>query len=119
MPQRLAGTCYIKVDGEQLEVSGGLEAPISDTERESVMSTTGLVGYKETVIAPFVKVRAVFVPEFPLAKLQNGTTMTVTAEFSNKKVYTLSDAFLVGESSVGADDGTVELTFNGKSGIWQ
>lgn len=119
MGKRVAGTCYIKVDGEQLEVAGGVECPILDVKRETVMGVTGPAGYKETALRPYVKVNTVFVAGFPLEKLRNGTDMTVTAELSNGNVYTLSGAFVEGEPAAKTDDGTIELEFGGSKGIWQ
>jgi hypothetical protein len=117
--KRLAGTCYIKVDGEQLEVSGGVEAPINDSKREPVSSVTGVAGYKETTIVPYVKVTAILVPGFPKAKLSSSDNMTITAEMANGDVYTLSGAWLANEAVHNAEDGTVELEFNGTKGNWQ
>ena len=119
MAKRVAGICYIKVDGEQLEVSGGIEAPLLDVKRETVMSLAGPAGIKETALEPFVKLTAIFMPNFPLATLQSNTDMTVTAELANGKVYTLSGAFVKGEPSAKGEDGTVELEFGGKKGQWQ
>ena len=119
MAKRVAGICYIKVDGQQLEVAGGVEAPILGVKRETVMGVTGPAGYKETALEPYVKLSAIYVPDFPLDTLQNNTDMTVTAEFANGKVYTLSGAFVKGEPAVKADDGTIEIEFGGKKGQWQ
>ncbi|MCF7545828.1 phage tail tube protein, partial [Pseudomonas petrae] len=30
MGQKVAGTCYVKVDGTQLTLKGGVEAPLMD-----------------------------------------------------------------------------------------
>ncbi len=110
---------YVKIDGEQLEVSGGFECPGMMLKREAVMSLNGVVGYKETAIKPYVKMTAIFVPEFPLATLQNNTDMTLTVELANGKVYTLSGAWVENEAPAKGDDGTIELEFTGKKGIWQ
>lgn len=119
MAQRVAGICYIKVDGEQLEVSGGVEVPIVDVKRESVMGLAGPAGLKETALEPYVKLSAIFMPEFPLETLQTNTEMTITAELANGRVYTLSGAYLKGEPAAKGEDGTVELEFGGKRGQWQ
>lgn len=116
---RVAGICFFKVDGEQLELKGSLECPITDTQRESVMGLSGVAGYKETTRTPSIKGTFIFVPGFPLAKLNTGTDMTITAELANGKVYTLSGAYLVGEPMAKGDDGEVDLEFNGIKGIWQ
>lgn len=36
MGQKVAGTVYVKVDGEQLTITGGAEAPLMDVKRETV-----------------------------------------------------------------------------------
>lgn len=119
MGKRVAGTCYIKVDGMQLEVSGGLECPITSTTRETVKGVNGPAGYKETNRTPSTKLTAIFRADFPMDAVAEGTDMTVTSEFPNGKVYTLSGAFLVGEPSAKAEDGTIDLEFEGDRGIWQ
>ena len=118
MAKRVAGTTYIKMDGEQLEVSGGVECPMSDTKRETVMGLNGSAGYKETAQEPYTKLSAIFMPSFPIDKIRTATDMTVTTEMPNGRVYTLSGAFLKGETTVKADDGTVDLEFGGTRGIW-
>lgn len=119
MGQRLAGTCYVKVDGAQLEVKGGLECPVNNKKREPVVGATGIAGFKETAITPYVKVTAILSKGFPRAKLQNSTDMTITAEYANGDVYTLSGGWLANESAAKGDDGEAELEFNGVDGVWQ
>lgn len=119
MAKRVAGICYIKVDGAQLEVSGGIEVPLVDVKRETVMGLSGPAGLKETALEPYVKVSAIVGADFPYDTLRTNTEMTVTAELANGKVYTLSGAFIKGEPSVKGDEGTVELEFGGKRGQWQ
>lgn len=119
MGKRVAGICYVKTNGAQLEISGGLECPTTDTTKETVKGATGTAGYKETHRTPYVKVTAIFRDDFPLDTLNKMSDGTVTAEFPNGKVYTLSGAYLVGEPAAKADDGTIELEFEGGKGIWQ
>lgn len=115
MGQKVAGTCYVKVDGDQLVITGGVEAPLSMVKRETIVP-----GYfKEEDRAPFLKVDAVKTPGFPMKKLANGTSMTITAEFKDGTSYVLSGAYLVDDVNVTADDGKVSLNFEGISGDWQ
>ena len=45
MGKKVAGTCYIKVDGEQLELQGNLEFQANKVSRETLKSTgRGLQG---------------------------------------------------------------------------
>lgn len=116
---RLAGTCYLKLDGDQIEVSGGMEAPLAKSKKEPIMARGRVVGYKETPIAPYLKLTAVLTAEFPREKLAKATDITATAEFANGDVYTLSNAWFGGESAHKGDDGTAELEFGGMDGDWK
>lgn len=116
---RIAGICYIKADGIQLEVKGGIEIPLSQVARETVMGLAGNAGYKETAQRQYVKISAVFTRDFPIATLSQGSNMTVTAELANGKVYTLTNAYLEGETVSNGEEGTAELEFSGITGIWQ
>lgn len=115
---RVAGICYIKVDGQQLDVSGGLECPIQSATRETVMGLGGVGGFKEFATTPFVKLSAIFRADFPMDLIADGTNMTVTAEYPNGRVYTLSGAYLVGEPAAKGDDGLIDLEFQGMRGQW-
>lgn len=113
---REAGTCYIKVDGVQLEVVGNMEVPLNTSVKEDILSTQGLVGYKETKRAPYVKLDAVFTKDFPLRTLEENDNMTITAEFAGGQVYVLSRAWLHGENNISGSEGTVSLEFHGRDG---
>ncbi|MDH0730980.1 phage tail tube protein [Pseudomonas sichuanensis] len=115
MGQRVAGICYVKVDGAQLTIAGSCEARLMDVKRESVVPGF----FKEEQLTPYIKCKAVHTPDFPLKKLVEGTDMTVVCEFSNGKVYVLSAAYLVDEPVASGDDGTIDLQFDGLKGVWQ
>lgn len=119
MSKRFAGTCYIDANGEQLVVEGSVEVPMMDVIRETKIGSNGVAGYSETNATPYVKCSSFLVPEFPLEALKNGTEMTVTVEFANGWVYTLQNAWLVGETALNGSDGNVSLEFNGLKGFMQ
>lgn len=115
MGQKVAGTCYIKIDGEQIVITGGVECPLSKVKRETIMP-----GYfKEEDLAPFISVDALKTPGFPFQKIAEGQNMTITAEFKDGSSYVLSGAYAVDEIKVTGDDGKVSLKFEGVSGDWQ
>lgn len=119
MGKRVAGITFIKVNGQQLEVSGGCEAPIGDKTREVVMGVNGPAGIKETARKPTLKLSAIFRDDFPMDEVADSTDLTITAEWPNGKAYTLSEAVMAGEPSAKADDGTIDLEFEGMRGQWQ
>jgi len=115
MGKKVAGTAYIKVDGTQLTVTGGAEAPLMDVKRETIYPGY----YKEEKLAPHLKMTVIHDPDLPIKTLTEGKDMTVTCEFSNGKVYVLSGAYLVDEPASKGDDGTIEFQFDGIKGVWQ
>jgi hypothetical protein len=119
MANRVAGMCFVKCDGQQFEIKGGIEAPMMASMRENVMSLTGLAGYKETAQRQFIKLSAIFTKDFPISLFRSSTNMTVTAEMANGKVYTLTGAFLEGEITAKGDDGEADIEFTGVRGIWR
>lgn len=114
MGKKVAGTVYVKVDGVQLTVTGGVECPLMDVKRETV--APGF--YKEEDLAPFVKLSAIDDPDLSIKNITNSTTATVTAELANGRVYVLSGGYLVGEPTT-KDDGTIDFEWNGDKGVWQ
>lgn len=115
MGRKVAGTVYVKVDGGQVTVTGGVECPLSDKKRETVA-----VGfYKEEDLVPYVKLTAVHDPDLPIKQLVEGTNQTLTVEYATGDVYVLSGAYLVGEPSTKGDDGTIDFEWNGIKGVWQ
>lgn len=118
MAQRIAGICFVKVDGAQFEIAGDIEIPLTEFKREAVMGLAGPAGYKETAVEPYVKVKALFTPDFPINTLRTNTTLTVTAELANGIVYTLSNAFVRGEPKAKPVEGEIEIEFSGSQGQW-
>jgi Phage tail tube protein. len=116
---KIGGTCYVKVDGLQIELTGGIEVPMNTKVKEAVVGLSGSTNYKETHRAPFIKGTYAVPKDFPINKLMDSDDMTATAELANGWVYVLSDAFVVGECDLKADEGTVDIEFNGTEGFFQ
>lgn len=114
MGQKIAGTCYVKVDGQQLVLTGAVEAPLNKSTRETVVK-----GYfKEEDTVPFVKAEVAVPKGTNMAAITGATNATVTVEFANGSVYTLSGAYLVGEVNYSSDEGKASLEWNGTEGDW-
>ena len=112
---KVAGTCYINVDGTQLVVNGAVTVPLTDVIRETIKPGY----YSENDRTPYVALDAIIDQDFPIDQIKNGTDMTVTAELANGKTYVLSGAYLVEEPEYSADDGTASLRFEGSVGRFE
>ncbi len=116
---KVAGIVFIKADDIQFEVTGGVECPLSTVMREPVESLANDAGsYSEKNITPYVKLSAVFDKDLDIDKVTTATDLTVTAEMANGKVYTLTEAYLSGETPAKGDEGLIDFNFNGRKGVW-
>lgn len=52
---RIAGTCYFKIDGQQLSMTGGIEVPMNTKVNDDVIGLDGSVDRKETHRAAYIK----------------------------------------------------------------
>lgn len=116
---RLGGTCYFKVDGQQLSLTGGIEVPLNKNVRDDIIGMAGDVDYKETFRAPYIKGTFKVPKDFPVSKLTTSDQMTITAELANGQVYVLSSAWHHGEGNHNAEEGTADLEFHGEEGDYQ
>ncbi len=113
---RIGGTCYFKIDGQQLSLTGGIEVPMNRTVNDDIIGLDGSVDRKETHRAPYVKGTFKVPKNFPVSKITSSDEMTITAELANGQVYVLSSAWLHGEANHNAEEGTVDLEFHGEEG---
>lgn len=116
---RIGGTCYFKIDGTQLSLTGDVEVSMNTSIKESVIGLAGDVGYKEKFRAPFITGTFTVPKDFPLRTITTSDQMTITAELANGQVYVLSNAWLSGEANHNVVEGTTKLTFNGEEGDYQ
>lgn len=116
--KRIGGTCFFKIDGNQLSLTGGIEVPLKKTVKESVTGLDGSNDYTEKFRAPFIKGTFKVPKDFPLDDLDRDD-MTITAELANGWVYVLKNAWVEGEADHNAEEGTAELQFSGAEGFHQ
>lgn len=114
---RIAGTAYVKVDGNQYTLSGSLTVSPDSLEREGLAGLSGVAGYKEMPRVPFIEGEFFTTAGLSLTAIQAITNATVTAELANGKTYVLRNAWTAGAREVNAAEGTVTIRFEGMEGI--
>lgn len=117
--QRIAGFCFFKIDGAQYPARGDFEYQPLDTSKEGVAGQDGVHGYKEMPVIPHIKGKVTDLGGISVQALQALTDSTVTLELANGKVVILRDAWVKGEIAVNSQDGSYEITLEGKSCIEQ
>ncbi len=112
---RIAGVCYLKVDGAQYNLRGNLKVNFSSSVRTGVAGQDSVHGFTEAPMVPSIEADISDVGGLSLEALYAISESTVTAELANGKVYVLRQAWFVGEISVATQDGTIPVKFEGKS----
>lgn len=118
MSKRIAGTCYVKVDGEVLLLKGSMQVTGGDVTREAITANGRVVGYKEVPVVPQITGQFVVDENFPRDTLRDRDDLTIVAEFTNGSAYTLSNAHVADNLQIGGDDSDVTITFEGDEGLW-
>lgn len=118
MAELIAGTCYVKIDGQVLLLKGSMTATASNVSREAIVANGRVSGYKEIPVVPTISGQFVVDKNFPVQKLQTGADMTVVAEFANGWTYTLGGAFVTDSIEVSGDDSDTTINFAGETGKW-
>lgn len=119
MANRVAGVCYIKIDGTQYTLKGKLTYQPLTTEKTNVTGQDGPHGYKEMPISPFIKGTFTDLGGVSVQQLQNLTASTITAELANGKTIIVNNGWLEGKVEVNTEEGEYEAQFNGMSAIEQ
>ena len=118
MAELIAGTCYVKIDGQVLLLKCSMTATASNVSREAIIANGRVRGHKEIPVVPTISGQFVVDKNFPVQKLQTGVDMTVVAEFANGWTYTLGGAFVTNSIEVSGDDSDTTINFAGETGKW-
>ena len=114
---RIGGTCYFKIDGQQLSLTGGIEVPMNKTVNDDIIGLDGSVDRKETHRAPYVKGTFKVPKNFPVSKITSSDEMTITAELANGQVYVLSSACCTAKRTIMPKKARLILSSTVKKGI--
>ena len=116
VPNRVAGTAYLTVDGVPYQLVGDLEYSSALVKRESLAGMDRVHGFKETPIAPHISGTIRDMNGLSLAALNAMTAVTVTVQLANGKLIIGSAMWTVEDQTSKAADGTVEVRWEGLQG---
>ena len=109
----IAGTAYVKVDGEQYTLGGSFSVSPATVIREGVTGLSGPAGWTETPRVPFVEGDGLTTEGFSAKKLEGIRNATVTVELVSGRTYVLNEAWQAGDITIDTAAGTVSLRFEG------
>lgn len=116
MAERLAGTAYLVVNGRNVALVGDFEWDAGLAIRESLGGMDGIHGFKEKPKPNKISATIRDLGSVSAIELNGLTNVTVTCELANKKRVTGRNMWQVGELPVKAEDGTIDLKFEGVQG---
>ena len=117
MPQGpIAGTAYLKVDGQMYPLKGSLTVSITPVERNGIAGQDYVHGYQELPRVPYIEGDISTLPEVSTEFLESITDATITAELVNGRTYVLRNAWHKGPVEINTSDGQFRVRFEGVDG---
>lgn len=111
----MAGTAFIKVNGNQYPLRGNFIVSPSAVERNGIAGQDRVHGYQEVPRVPTISGDISSRPEISLEAMEAITEATVTAELVNGKVYVLRNAWCKAAFELNTNDGMFRTVFEGES----
>ena len=115
MAERIAGTCFFKVDGTQVQVAGDITVDPLLAERTGQVGLSGIAGFKEMPRVPSIEVEFFVTRGTNWEQLVGTVDGTTTAELANGQVWSLRNSWLSGAPTLNADESKTTFKFEGES----
>jgi len=113
--QRVAGTCFVSINGETIPVRANVFVNFGAELKEAAMGMDGLHGYKGTLQVPSIRLQITNRTDLDLKKLLQIEGGTVCVQSPGGKTYTLSDAFASSPGELDVGEGTMDLEYTGRN----
>src|SRR5574337_43570 len=110
---RLAGTAYLTVDGQNFMVAGSFEYSPSTVSRETLVGMDAVHGYSEKPQQGHISATLRDSGGLSVASLNAMTGVTVVAELANGKTIVGRGMWSVETQTAKAEDGTIEVKWEG------
>ncbi len=113
MAQRIAGTAFITVDGNQLALRGNLTVSPSAVERTMLAGQDGVHGYQELPRVPYIEGDFSTMSDMLIEDIDAQVNVTVVASLANGLIYSLTEGVCKAGSEPNARDGQVRIRWEG------
>jgi hypothetical protein len=111
MAQRRLGVKQVLIDGEVMDVKGGVSYSLGGDKLETVMGVDRPHGQKVTRIPAYLELTITDRSGLDLKKLTRLTDSTVMVDLENGKAVKFGHAFYAAEGKVSAEEGEIEARF--------
>lgn len=117
MSQRRGGIIFLTIDGVQYPAKGNFTYGLGKPQREAIVGSSGVDGYKETATTPFIEGEITDRQELSLDTLSEIKDSTIVLELANEKVIALRNAWIANADGLTGetDEGNIKVRFEGLS----
>lgn len=112
---RLAGVCYVTIDGVNYMAAGDFAYKVSGVKRETLNGQDGTHGYKEMPIQGAISGTLRDSGGLSLADINGLTSATVVLELANGKTVIGRNMWTVDEQENKTSEGTIDIKLEGPS----
>jgi hypothetical protein len=109
----IGGVAFFKLNGLQYQLRGELEVQPNTTENEWLANQDLSQVYTQKAVTPYISCKLSDSGGLSIQALQSISGVTITAELSNGKVYTLAGAAPWGEFKAESTKGEITAKFGG------
>ena len=114
-PNRVAGTIFVKIDGELLDCEGEFTFGYGNSERTSLVGSHGrVVGYSEEPKVPYIEGNIFNTGSADVETILSADGVTITLEQANGKTAKLSPAWQVKEGQNSTGKSVVPVRWEGE-----
>ncbi|MFH5923846.1 phage tail tube protein [Roseomonas xinghualingensis] len=112
-PGALSGTAFLTIDGLEFPVVSGVGYQVSRVTRETLTGQSGVHGFSEKPVAPYIKATIRDIAEISIAGFEAMTDVSVSLELASGKRISGNGMWNVGAVEVNSDEATYDLRFDG------
>jgi hypothetical protein len=109
----VAGTAFLKIDGNQMPLRGSFVVSPSAVERAGIAGQDYVHGYSELPRVPYIEGDVTTRAEVSLEQMELITNSVVTAELINGHTYVLREAWCKSAFELNTHDGQFHVRFEG------
>lgn len=114
-PNRLAGTCYLSVDGKSYMLAGDFSYRTSGVTRETLKGQDGIHGFSESPSPGYIAATVRNSGELSLDDINAMDNVTVVAELANGKTIIGRNMWTIDQQEAKSSDGTIEVKWESAS----
>lgn len=111
----VAGTAYLKVNGQQYPLRGNFTVSPSAVERVGLAGQDYVHGYQENVRVPYIEGDVTMHPDLSIDDVSAVTDATVQADLINGKSYVLRNAWCKDALELNTKEGQFRVRWEGIS----